>query len=264
MNPIMVALLSLEHKFPTRETKKQDIQNLLKALYPVKGGRELMRLGGTADGGYLVPDCLDGIEACFSPGVAGISRFEADCADRGMDVFMADYSVDGPAEDHPKFHFLKKFVGATTNEKVITLQDWVSQSAPSSDSDLLLQMDIEGSEYETLLAAPDSLMKRFRIIVGEFHRLNQLWNYPLFPILSHTFEKILQTHVCVHIHPNNGRKPFNKKGISISQTTEFTFLRKDFVSDTSYVQSFPHPLDADNSANRSVVLPTCWYAPKSR
>lgn len=264
MNPVMVALLSLERKFPTRETKKQDVLDLLKKLYPVKGTKELIRLGGATDGGYLVPNCLEGIEACFSPGVAAISRFEADCADRGMEVFMADYSVDGPAESHPKFHFIKKFLGATTNEKFVTLQDWVSQSAVSNDSDLLLQIDIESAEYETFLAAPDALMKRFRIIVGEFHRLNQLWNYPFFNIIAHTFEKILQTHVCVHIHPNNVRKLFKKKGIAIPQTTEFAFLRKDFVTDTSYVSSFPHPLDANNSPKRTVVLPKCWYASESK
>lgn len=259
MNPIMVALLSLEHKFPTRETKKQDILDLINKLHPVKGGPALIRLGGPGDGGYLVPDCLGGIEACFSPGVAGTSRFEAECAERGMEVFMADYSVDGPAESHPRFHFLKKFVGATTNEKLVTLHDWVAQSISTQDTDLLLQMDIEGAEYETLLATPDHVMKRFRVIVAEFHRLSQLWNHPFFPMIAHTYEKILQTHACVHIHPNNGRKPFSKKGLSIPLTMEFTFLRRDYVTDTSYAVQFPHPLDADNAAKPSVKLPTCWY-----
>ncbi len=40
-------------------------------------------MGGENDGGYLVPDDLEGIEYCFSPGVSNIATFELDCLNRG-------------------------------------------------------------------------------------------------------------------------------------------------------------------------------------
>ena len=130
--------------FPTRQTRRDAIEGLLKKLRPLTSGHALIRLGPERDGGYVIPDDLAGIEACFSPGVSGISGFERDCAERGMKVFLADKSVDGPACRHELFTFTKKFVGATTDDDFMTLDAWVTASLPESTSELLLQIDVEG------------------------------------------------------------------------------------------------------------------------
>src|SRR5512143_211540 len=79
------------------------IRELLHELRPIDAGVELVRLGPGGDGGYLVPDDLDGIRNVFSPGVSTESGFEAELADRGLRVFLADASVDGPALAHSRF-----------------------------------------------------------------------------------------------------------------------------------------------------------------
>ncbi|MCU0317661.1 MAG: hypothetical protein MUC92_13840 [Fimbriimonadaceae bacterium] len=56
-------------------TSKEDILSLIAKLRPIRGQHELIRLGPDEDGGYLVPDDLEGIVACFSPGVNTVSRF---------------------------------------------------------------------------------------------------------------------------------------------------------------------------------------------
>lgn len=127
--------------YPTKMTKKAEVAELICRLHPLITEHGLVRLGPESDGGYLVPDDLDGIEACFSPGVSTSSGFELDCADRGMRVFLADYSVDAPIIRHDNFHFTKKFVGATTSERFMTMADWIKQAGIATDSDLLLQMD---------------------------------------------------------------------------------------------------------------------------
>jgi hypothetical protein len=241
-------------------TDEASLRALLHKLHPIDPGVALLRLGPAGDGGYLVPDDLDGIHACFSPGVGLISGFEKDCADRGMPVFLADKSAEKPAEENALFRFTRKYIGATANEDFVTMDSWVAASVSSSESDLMLQIDIEGYEYETFLSTTDQLMRRFRIIVAEFHGLDQLWNRPFFGLASRTFEKILQTHTCVHIHPNNCIAPVVYQDVTIPPIMEFTFLRKDRVRTSSYVQAFPHPLDADNTTNPHVVLPRCWYA----
>jgi Methyltransferase FkbM domain len=219
----------------------------------------MIRLGPRGDGGYLVPDDLVGISACFSPGVASLSGFERDCAERGMQVFMADRSVDGPAEMHESFHFTKKFVGATTNDGAMTMDDWVREAIPESDDDLLLQMDIEGSEYETFLSTSDSTLRRFRIIATEFHDLDKVFNRPFFSLIRATVDKLLQTHVCVHVHPNNYLGVVRVDGLEVPKLAEFTFLRKDRFRDQGPARVFPHPLDSDNTPNAHVSLPKCWY-----
>lgn len=259
LKPFAIDILALGNAFPTPLSDKNALQSLVHKLSPMTFGKDLIRLGPKGDGGYLVPDDLEGIEACFSPGVCGVSGFEKDCADLGMKVFMADRSVDQPADSHNLFYFTKKYVGVTTNDDFMTVDDWVSSSLPGSNSDLLLQIDIEGYEYETFLAMSDSLMRRYRIIVAEFHDLDQLWNRPFFQLASRAFEKILQTHTCVHIHPNNCSVPLNKGGLSIPPVAEFTFLRNDRIHNPSYVSVLPHPLDFDTADKPHFPLPACWF-----
>lgn len=250
---------SWRKSFPTTKTDRTEVAGLISKLCPIALSAPLIRIGPKGDGGYLVPDDLVGIEACFSPGVAELSGFEMDCANRGMKVYMADRSVDGPAQSHPGFHFVKKYVGATTNDEFMTIDDWVSQAEINPLSELILQIDIEGFEYESFLSMSSALMGRFRIIVGEFHALNQLWNKPFFSLASKAFEKILQTHTCVHIHPNNDASLFNHWGLAIPPLSEFTFVRNDRVALTRRPALFPNPLDSDNTNKPHIALPGCWY-----
>ena len=242
-------------------TEKRELQLFLKKLYPIVSDKELIRLGPNNDGGYLVPNDLIGIEVCFSPGVADSSGFEKDCADLGMKVFLADRSVEGPAEAHDLFHFTKKFIGIISNDEFITLDDWVTSSLPEQNSDLLLQIDIEGGEYEVFLSASEALMQRFRIIVAEFHYLDRLWDRDFFERSKQVFDRILQTHTCVHIHPNNYCHPIRKDEPVIPPVMEFTFLRSDRINNFSYQRVFPNPLDCENfNTYPPLVLPKCWYS----
>ena len=94
--------------------------------------------------------------------------------------------------------------------------------------------------------------------MAEFHGLGQLWNLPFFRLASHAFDKILQTHACVHIHPNNCCAPLDIGGLSIPSVAEFTFLRADRIAHASYAKRFPHPLDVENTDHAPFPLPACW------
>lgn len=229
-------------------------KRILPHLHPVTTNRGLVRFGPTGDGGYLVPDDFEGIEACFSPGVSSVSGFESDCAKRGMKVFMADASVDAPADQHPLFEFKKSFIGATTRDNFISLEDWVEQSAKGMHGDLMMQMDIEGFEYEALDTAPSELLERFRIIVMELH-----WLHIVSSDKIRVFRKLLKSHTCLHIHPNNYYTPIKVFDLEIPPLMEFTFLRKDRIARSEYRDDFPHPLDSDNSSRPTLDLPRCWY-----
>jgi hypothetical protein len=246
--------------FLTKRTDKNDIQSFLKKLYPLCVNKELIRLGPKGDGGYLLPNDLMGIQACFSPGVSFESGFEKDCAELGMKVFLADKSVNGPAIEHELFNFTGKFIGAASNDDFTTLDNWVDSSIPGTNSDLLLQIDIEGYEYEVFQSASEYLMRRLRIIVAEFHELDQLWDDSFFKAADCIFDKILQTHSCVHIHPNNCSRVSQRDGFDIPEVMEFTFLRNDRIENYLYQRTFPNPLDCNNSTvNATLVLPKCWY-----
>lgn len=255
---LSVACMRFAGLYPAPRTSLARLSDLMRQLHPVTTQRPLIRLGPASDGGYLIPDDLAGIRSCFSPGVSTVCGFEKDCAARGMQVFMADASVSNPPDTDSSFHFIRNYIGATSNPPFITMDDWVARSPISPQDDLLLQMDIEGYEYEALLATSDQLMRRFRIIAIEFHRLQHYLNEPFFRLASRVFDKILQTHVCVHAHPNSVSDVMKTGKLVIPSTMEFTFYRKDRVTTSAFTTVFPHPLDCDN-VSHSLVLPRCWY-----
>lgn len=62
------------------------------------------------------------------------------------------------------------------------------------EGDLMLQMDIEGGEYLSLINASDKLLNRFRIIALEIHLLKYLWDKSYFEMVQSALNKILKTH----------------------------------------------------------------------
>ena len=244
-----------------RYTRSEQMEAFVRALHPVQA--DLIRVGPEADGGYLVPDVLDGIVACFSPGVGTCSDFELECAERGMVVFLADATVTGPAAEHPNFRFTKKFIGGYSDDTTVTLDEWVSESLAAEgigpEGDLLLQMDIEGGEFASLIALSPELLRRFRVLTIEFHYLAQLAEDPFFALAASMFGKLLESHVVVHSHPNNCYLSVGIGGVPVPQVLELTFVRRDFDLGTGFATVFPHPLDADNLERPTVVLPPAWY-----
>lgn len=261
MNTFFKELLLRKHKVLVNAISTEELQFLLEKLWPHQVGKDLIRLGSEGDGGYLVPDDLNGLEACFSPGVDKTSAFEEACFKLGMKLFLADASVDEPNLDLPSssYSFQKKHIGVTNDDRFITLDAWVATSKLDHDADLLLQMDVEGCEYLSLIATSEALLKRFRIIVIEFHDLHNLWEKDFFRQAEATFSKLLQHHNCVHIHPNNQATVLKLNGVEIPNLMEFTFLRNDRFKSNTFETQFPHVLDSDNTEHGSLKLPKGWY-----
>lgn len=256
---IVLRLLRLRNVTAENLVSKSEVEALIQKLKPYATDKELIRLGPDGDGGYLLPDDLENIEACFSPGVGELFGFEEGCAAYGMKIYMADKSVPDPKLPKDTYQFIPKFIGPVSKEGFITIEDWVKENQVDENSDLILQMDIEGFEYLTLLSIPDSIMKRFRIIVLECHYLEKLWNQEFFNTASAAFEKVLRNHTCVHIHPNNYLEIDNTYGVEIPKLAEFTFYRNDRIKTKQLQTVFPHPLDVKIIKEKASALPKNWY-----
>ncbi len=239
-----------------------DIQSLIHKCHPVEIDHDLIRIGGSGDGGYLVPRDLGGISACFSPGVNNEASFESDLLiNHGIPSHLADFSVDRPPEYAREKSFEKKFLGAYSSEAYISLEDWVCKYEGGRDSfDLILQMDIEGAEYEVILSTPLSILRRFRVVIIEFHDFQQIGHPQFFKLVSATLGKLFQLFYPVHIHPNNCGSPRNVNGVLVPPVFEMTLIRKDRCCVTGYQKTFPHMLDRPNLADRpDFELPVNWY-----
>ena len=220
-----------------RLTSAADIHAFFRRLWPVDCGLPLERCGE-----YVVPGGLPPFEVVFSPGVGPTSSFELPFAEQGIPCHLADASVDGPAVDHPLFRFSKKFVGARTEGDWISLDDWVGAAWPSGDRGLL-QMDIEGAEFEAILAADRATLRRFAMIVIEVHKLNMLVSQEGFALASLFVDRLLADFDVCHLHVNNYIRPLAHGGLSFPSDIELTLVRKDLSRRGAPVARLPHPLD---------------------
>lgn len=207
----------------------------------------------------MIPDDLENIEACFSPGVGQIADFEEDMANRGIRSYMVDYSVESPLAANRLFCFERKDLADVNDHRHIRLEDWVKNNTSSKQSDLLLQMDIEGMEFSVLLDTPVETLKRFRVMVIEFHKMQLLFSSDAFRFVNQVFKKLISEFAVVHIHPNNYSPVISRGKFDIPDVIEVTFHRQDRVHKSARSLIFPHPLDAANKKeNPDIVLPPCW------
>ncbi len=244
----------------SRNTDYENFQDFIIKLKPTS--KDLIRVGAENDGGYLMPNDLKNIEACFSPGVDYNASFEMELAEKyNITSFLADYSVETAPSDNPLFHFTKKYLGAASSETFMTLEEWISKTDKKNSRNLLLQMDIEGGEYAVLSHTSLEILQQFRVMIIEFHKLELLFSKDNFRFIESLFDKVLEKFDIVHIHPNNTVRTMKRGKFEIPPIVEITFVRKDLSSSSDQANdaSFPHVLDAPNHPQKSAVsVPDSW------
>lgn len=236
----------------------EDVKTFLRTLTPRHCGKDLVRIGPDEDGGYLLPDDLDGIDALFSPGVSETLGFDLEIAQRGIQCFLADASVTKPDGLLSNMNFMQKFIGPENRGDFVTMQKWIGENT-ADDTDLLLQMDIEGAEYDVLPGIAAETLARFRIMLIEFHDFDQIFNADTFNRLQSLFARLSETHVLCHLHANNTVGYTSLGGLTIPPVFEATYIRRDRVRGDLPHAQIPHPLDQHNSNKRpNVQTPHFW------
>tara|TARA_B110000977_G_C11055385_1_gene483872 strand:+ start:496 stop:1311 length:816 start_codon:yes stop_codon:yes gene_type:complete len=224
---------------------------------------DMVRIGGDDDGGYLIPNNLDSVNYCFSPGVDYTASFESELSKKyNIKSFMADASVSSSPVADDNLVFIKKFLGSKTGDDFITLSDWMKNSIVDDNQGKLLQMDIEGGEYDVLSYESSETLAKFSTMVIEFHGLQNMFDRHFLKFITAIFEKIYVNFSICHVHPNNCSGIASYNGIDIPRVIEVTFIRNDLVNlyNIDIPISLPHPLDQSNIQNISeIVMPEIWW-----
>ena len=248
--------------FVNESTGRTLLIEFFKRLKPVSIKEGLIRIGAQGDGGYLIPNCLDDIEACFSPGVAETADFENDLFNKyEIKSHLADFSVEKEPLVNENFSFTKKYIDIYQSDENIRLIDWIkSYEKNYLDNDYILQMDIENAEWRVLYDLQIEDIIRFRIMVIEFHGFATRLLQPVsFGLVDALFRKILDHFSVVHIHPNNCCPVSIKDDVKIPDTVEITFLRKDYINESDKEIIFPHPLDKKNVFEKDdIIMQEIW------
>ena len=233
-------------------------QEAIEFLRPKMSPWAMRRFGGSRDGAYLLPDCLDTIAACFSPGVRNSKTFEDDLLERtGMRTHLMDFT-SSPEELSTSLSpglqtFEKKWLSPYSSSDNMSLEDWIARHEPDDKMDLLLQMDIEGAEWEILSTVNPSTIRRFKVIVIELHKLDDLMSSSeaFVSRASQAFALLKENFTVIHAHPNNccGSSPnLFGSGFKVPRTLELTLVRTDVLQKglaqaPGIVPELPHALD---------------------
>jgi hypothetical protein len=219
----------------THVTNKQRFCEFIRLLAPIEIEKHKLSLGGEWPGCYTIPDDLEGIRSCISPGVGDTVAFELDLFEKyKIPSILIDSTVICPPNLPKSFIYLSKLVAPASSQELnnISLPEIIEISDAKFDNgDCILSIDIEGDEIDIFKYLSPTHLNRFRIIVVEFHYLdlwadNEYFDKYVWPV----FNKLFESFELVHIHDTNasygGPKIHN---FSFPAALEMTFWRKDRI-----------------------------------
>jgi hypothetical protein len=194
-------------------------------------GFDKIRLGDAHDGGYIMLDDLSSVSQAYSLGIGGNVSWDLAMAQRGIAILQYDFSIKAPPANHALFKF--------HSTKIENIRDIGIQT----ESNLILKIDIEGSEWKFFCSASSDDLKSFNQILVEFHGFERYYEPEWQAYALGALAKLNQTHQIIHIHANNFTPPYQIGEMQVPWMIELTYVLKSKYQFTDTDESFPGPLD---------------------
>lgn len=239
---------------PDDAASQQDAtRGTLRLLTPVQSlGFHKTRIGGSADGGYIMVDDFPDPMMCYSIGIGNDVSWDLDMAQRGAQVFQYDHTVERAPMQHESFHFSRIRVGATDGPDASwrRLDSILQDNGHVSTQDLILKMDIEDGEWEVLESLETKVIAQFRQILLEVHYLSRLADPIWAARMKGVFRKLRTTHMPVHVHGNNHCPIVVVHGVPFPDVLELSYASRAAYSFAESREIFPGTLDRPNERNK--------------
>ena len=148
-------------------------------------------IGNHEDGSYVMLDDFKNIKIAYSIGIDGLIQFDKALADKGIDVYMYDHTIDKLPYENEKFHWKKIGIGGNNDRtsNIQTLTDMMKDNGHLNEKNIILKIDVEGPEWKSLNDVPEDILKQFRFILVEYHF------FQLYPKLYYNvLKKMYKTH----------------------------------------------------------------------
>jgi hypothetical protein len=239
-----------------RETQREARLELFSDLRPSKlTNCTLKRYGDAHDGGYLLCENLLGAaQAVYSYGIDGRDKWGCDVSKQiRRPVHEYDcFNPTRPSCDGGTLLFHDECVGPHQATQKGRQFDTVSSQIARNQDDgkhLIVKMDVEGAEWASLLATPDSVLAMIDQLAIEFHHVDD-WKFVA------TVERLKRFFYVAHFHANNyacarGIEPFT------SWANEALLVSKRIgqLDPSGSLPTLPNPLDASNTVAAAPCQP---------
>jgi hypothetical protein len=231
-------------------------QALFKMLQPVKlANCELERFGEKNDGGYLMcGNLLGDVQAGYSYGISGYDGWGCQIS-RTHDIPVHQYDCFNTTRPWCLFGdtiFHEECVGDTTEtidgRFFDTVKNQLARNGHQTNR-IVLKIDVEGAEWESLLAVPDDILRQTDQLAIEFHWAeNDALDWVDDERYLRVVERLRAHFEVAHIHFNNTScvddlSPFPSHAFEVL----FVNKRLAVVASPPRNATVPHPLDAPNN-----------------
>ena len=185
-----------------------DSQNCIYHLISPKKviGKKRILLGTKSDGCYVLLDDFENIKIAYSFGISINIQFDKALADMGIDVYMYDHTINSLTFQNNKFHWKKiGLCGKNRNRTDLkTLPELLQENGHIHENNMILKMDIEKWEWESINALNEEILKKFKYIAIEYH-FDDESIYDNKNIYYNVLKKISKTHQSFYVRCNENR-----------------------------------------------------------
>ena len=215
----------------------------------------MKRFGRAHDGGYLLcANLLNSAKAAYSYGIGGRDSWGCDLStEMGIPIHQYDcFDTRQPKCEGGKFIFHPECIGPKkeliSNRAFDTLENQIKESEAGGQF-IVVKMDIEGAEWESLLSAPGSVLEKIDQLVVEFHGENNEREFRLLKKLNKYF-------YAINLHYNNNECGEEYLPLP-ARVYEVLFVNKRIgvIDHASKKHMRPNPLGAPNNK----YLHDCQY-----
>ena len=200
-------------------------------------GKERILIGRRMDGSYVILDDFKNVRVAYSFGIRREIQFDKNLADRGIDVYMYDHTIDSLPYENDKFHWKK--IGITgknkSNNLLKSLEELIIENGHSSEENMILKMDVEHAEWESLKDISFKILNQFKYILIEYHFKNESFaNETL--LYYNVIKKIHKTHQVFYLRCHNLYSVVNFGNNRFCKYLEVSYIIKkdyEFTNDPS-------------------------------
>jgi hypothetical protein len=197
----------------------------------------------------MCANLLGGVRAGYSYGISNYDQWGCDISTRlGVPVHQYDcFDTRQPACPTGQTRFHAECIGASgTDESGRVFDTLANQLAKNGDGgkNVVVKMDVEGAEWDTILLAPPEVLQQIDQLVLEMHGVHE-------EKYLNAVGRLNEFFYVANVHFNNytcqgDLEPFP------AWAYEVLFVnRRLAVPDPSAQPAVPHPLDRPNSATRA-------------
>ena len=186
-------------------------------------GKNRILIGPKRDGGYVLMDDFEKIKIAYSFGISRDVSFDYALAKKNINIYMYDHTINALPFYINKFHWKKIGLtgNKTENKKLQTLEEILSDNGHLNETNMILKMDIEYSDWKSLLNISDEIIKKFKYILIEYHFRNEIKLY--YKVL----QKLQNTHQVFYIHCNNCGRIISFGNNTICNALEVSYIIKE-------------------------------------